>query len=108
MPSEGLHSRHSGAYILQLPQQGLDTISDDYGLATTCRRMDRRMEIYKIHVPGSAALPGQAGEGPRATQCRGPCTAALVELRDWQAEMAAQAEVKHLMLMLRTVTWMVV
>ena len=65
-------------------------------------------KIYNIHVPGGAALPGQAGGGPRATPCRGPCTAALVDLRDWQAGMAAQAEVKRLMLMLRTVTWMVV
>jgi hypothetical protein len=33
---------------------------------------------------------------------------ALVELKDWQAGMAAQAEVKSLMLMLRTATWMAV
>ncbi len=37
MPSEGRHSRHSGAYLPQLLQLGLDTISDDYGPATTCR-----------------------------------------------------------------------
>jgi hypothetical protein len=40
MPSEGRHSRHSGAYLSLLPQQGLDTISDDYGQAMSCRRMD--------------------------------------------------------------------
>jgi hypothetical protein len=39
MPSKGRRSRHSEAYLPQLPQPGLDTISDDYGLATTCRRM---------------------------------------------------------------------
>jgi hypothetical protein len=33
MPSEGRHSRHSGA-------PGLDTISDDYGPAESCWRMD--------------------------------------------------------------------
>ncbi len=39
-------------------------------------------KIYNIHVPGGAALPGQAGGlgGPRATPCRGPCTAVLVKL----------------------------
>ncbi len=33
MPLEGLHSWHSGAYLLLLSQQGLNTISDDFGLA---------------------------------------------------------------------------
>ncbi len=39
MPSEGRHSRQSGAYFPQLQQQGLNTISNNYGVATTCRRM---------------------------------------------------------------------
>jgi hypothetical protein len=37
MPSEG---GHSGAYLPQQPQPGLNTINDDYGPATSCRRMD--------------------------------------------------------------------
>ncbi len=38
MPSEGRHSRHSGAHLpLLSPQQGLDTISDDYGLLSLGR-----------------------------------------------------------------------
>jgi hypothetical protein len=40
MPSEGRHSRHSGAYLPLLPPPGLDIISDDYGPAASCRRMD--------------------------------------------------------------------
>ncbi len=40
MPSEGRRSRHSGAYLPLLPQPGPDTISDDYGPATTFLRMD--------------------------------------------------------------------
>ncbi len=39
MPSEGRHSKHSGAY-LPLPPLGLDSISDDYGPAASCLRMD--------------------------------------------------------------------
>ncbi len=39
MISEGRRSRHSGAYLPQLPQPGLDTISDDYEPAASCRRM---------------------------------------------------------------------
>ncbi len=40
MPSEGRRSRHSGAFLPRQPQPGLDANSDDYGPATTCRRMD--------------------------------------------------------------------
>jgi hypothetical protein len=40
MPLEGRHSRYSGAYLPLLPPPGLDTISDDYGLAASYRRID--------------------------------------------------------------------
>jgi hypothetical protein len=40
MPSERQQSWHSGAYLQQLQQPSLDTISDDYGPATSCRRLD--------------------------------------------------------------------
>ncbi len=39
MPSEGRHSRHSGASTAE-NAPGLDTTSDYYGPAATCRSMD--------------------------------------------------------------------
>jgi hypothetical protein len=40
MPLEGRQSRHSGAHLQQLPQQGLDTINDDCRPSVSCQRMD--------------------------------------------------------------------
>jgi hypothetical protein len=63
MPSEGRRSRHSGAYLPQLPQQAPDTISDDYGPATTCRRMDLAAAAGARATRMSPLCAGEAAGG---------------------------------------------
>ncbi len=68
MPLEGQRSRHSVAYLPQLPQQGLNTISDDYsdGQATTCQRMDLAAAAGPVGLLGlQSSWLTRAGETQR-------------------------------------------
>ncbi len=94
MPSEGRHNRHSGAYLPLHPPKGLDTISDDYGLAGSCRRMDiaaaagARATRMSLLWPGWSSWRTSTGATPRdgtydyATAGSGPTRQS--EARDYE------------------------
>ncbi len=75
MPSEGRHSRHSGASIAD-NTPGLYTISDDYGPAATCRSMDLAATTgaRATHMGRLRAWDAAGGRGPKRLRTTGPTT----------------------------------
>ena len=82
MPSEGRHSRHSGASTTATA--GLSTISDDYGPAAIRRSMDLAAAAGARATRMSRLRAGDAAgrRGPERRRATGPTTTRPQELTD--------------------------